>query len=339
MSSSTAPGTFSELYTDLQNRVRDVTSVSATQTIAKRLINIALLDMHVGFGEKFPWCERTAVLVTQPQYTTGTVTITQGSTSLTGTSTAWTTSNVFGAQNARTGGKVTIGGSAEVYDVTVVSGTSITLGSRFVTADLTDGSYCYFEDEYALASDFLRPIDQRSFSDAMEIELIGRTEFRRRYPRNNIPGRPVVATILDKPVSGNTTPVRKIQFHRPPDIAYSIPYTYVTSNLATTISGTAQAALVNDTDEPIVPIRYRQAIVLNALYNWYRDRRDDARAADVKAEYVDFISRMVGDDEIGDRRPRIIPESRVYAGRARRPWRSGGSSSRFDLGHFDEMGE
>src|SRR5262245_6320620 len=122
MSSTSQLTDFSDLYTDLQNRVRVQTSVTATATQAKRYINIALHDMHVGFAEKFPWCQREAVLITQPQYTTGTVTITQGSTTLTGASTLWTTTNAFGVANARTTGKIVIDGSVEPYGISTVGG-------------------------------------------------------------------------------------------------------------------------------------------------------------------------------------------------------------------------
>ena len=43
-------------------------------------------------------------------------------------------------------------------------------------------------------------------------------------------------------------------------------------------AGAEQAELVNDNDEPIMPRRYRHAIVLRAVYEWYLYRKDDARA-------------------------------------------------------------
>jgi hypothetical protein len=48
VSSTSQLTTFSDIYTDLQNRVRVTTSVTATETQAKRYINIALQDMHLG---------------------------------------------------------------------------------------------------------------------------------------------------------------------------------------------------------------------------------------------------------------------------------------------------
>ena len=122
MAATEQPSTFSDLYTDLQNRTRTTLSVTATENRAKRYINIALHDLHVGFGEKLPWAEREAILVTQPEYTTGTLVATKGSTTITGTGTAWNTANDFSVNNMRAGGKIVIDGGPEVYTMSSVGG-------------------------------------------------------------------------------------------------------------------------------------------------------------------------------------------------------------------------
>lgn len=337
MSATTQVTTFSDLYTDLQNRVREQTGVTATENQAKRYINIALHDMHIGWKENLPWAERGAVLITQDDYTTGTVTISQGSTSLSGASTAWNTANAFGNTNMQVGGKITIAGTLDVYEISAVSSdTAATLTGAYVGSDASADTYTYFEDEYALASDFLRPLDQQSFSDSIPIDLISRMEFRRRYPNNRNPGRPKVATIVDKTFSSSTTPVRKIRLHPPPDDFYNIPYSYITSNLAVSASGTEQVNLSADTDEPIVPVSYRHAIIFHALYHWYRDKKNDERSQEAKAEYLDIMNRIVGDVEIGNRHPSIRPRQGPYVRHASRPWSRG--SGRFDdQGRFDRF--
>lgn len=321
----------------MQNRVRVTTGVTATENQAKRYINIALQDMHIGFSESLPWAERNAILITQAPYTTGTLTVSQGSTTITGTSTAWNTNNSFSVANMRAGGKIRINSGTEVYEIqSVASDTSATLTSRFTQSTVTDGTYSYFEDEYALASDFLRPIDQQIFSSGMNIELIGRSDFRRFFPRNYTTGKPTAACIIDRPPSGNTTPVRKVRFHKPPDAVYSIPYSYVTSNLAVSSAGAAQTSLSADADEPIVPLRYRHAIVLHALYHWYRDKSDDSRSNEAKAEYTDIMLRIYTDNEIGRQRPRLAPNVGHYMRKARTPY--SGGSRRYDIdGRFDRF--
>ena len=332
------PSTFSDLYTFLLNSIRADTSASANVSQAKRLINVALHDMHVGFGEKLTWAEREAILVTQPEYTTGTLVATKGSTTITGTSTAWNTNNDFGVANVRAGGKMVIDGSPEVYPISSIGGdTAGVLTSAWIDATTTASTYVYFEDEYALSSDFLRPLDLQTFDQNSEIELIGRNDFRRRYVRNKITGKPRVATILDKSFASSTTPVRKVRFHKPPDAAYSIPYAFVTNKLAVSSAGAEQTQLSADADEPIVPLIYRHAIVFHALYHWYRDKRDDDRSQQAKAEYTDLILRMTGDHEIGHSRPQFRPRLSGYARAAKRPY-SSGTRGRYTLGSaFDEM--
>ena len=335
MSATSQLTDFSDLFTDLQNRVRVQTGVTATANQAKRYCNIALHDLHIGFAEGFTWAERSADLVTQPEYTTGTLSVNQGSTSLTGSSTLWNTNNAFSVTNMRAGGKIVIDGGVEVHEISSVSSdTAAILTATFIKADVSAASYVYFEDEYALHADFLRPVDIQSFDVAGEIELIGRNEFRNRYPRNRTTGKPRIATILDKPFSANTTPVRKVRFWKPPDASYLIPYAFVTNKLATNSTGTAALNLSADADEPIVPIQYRHAIVFHALYHWYRDKRNDTRSAEAKGDYVDIMVRIVSDQEIGRSRPRFRPRVGPYKSRARSPYRSRGShyttGTRFD---------
>jgi hypothetical protein len=339
MGTATQVTTFSDLYTDLQNRVREQTGVSSTENQAKRYINIALHDMHIGHAEDFHWAERSAVLLTQPQYTTGTATIAKGSTALTGVNgtTLWNTQNAFGIENMRAGGKITFAGSLDVYEISSVTDDyNAVLTGKFVGTSLTTETYTYFEDEYALASDFLRPIDQQHFSDAIPIELIARTDFRRKYPTNGIPGHPKVGTITDKSFGSDTTPVRKIRFHPPPNDAFNIPYAYVTSNLAVTLSGAEQTQLVNDDDEPIVPLRYRHAIVFHALYHWYRDKKNDQRSQEAKAEYDQVLTKIANDVEIGGKHASLRVKRHSYVRGAKRPWRGG--KRRYDTdGKFDRM--
>jgi len=338
MSATSQLTDFSDLYTDLQNRVRIQTGVTASENQAKRYVNIALHDMHVGFDYRFPWAERNARLIVRASYTTGTVSISKGSTTLTGVSTAWTTIDVFSIANARANGKVLISGSRVPYVVTSVDGaTTITLSSRFTEADVAAGSsYTYFEDEYALASDFLRSVDAQTFSDEANIDLIGRTEFRRRYPNNVALGRSAIASIVDAAPSGSTTPIRRVKLHPPSSTAMTIPYAYVTSNLAVSSAGVAASSLSAATDEPIVPLRYRHVIVLHALYNWYRDKKDDARSNEAKGEYTDLMLRIGADYEVGANRPQVRPRLGHYATRARRPY-SGAGARYDDRGKFDRM--
>lgn len=341
---SQAYQTFADLYTGLLNRIRADTTSSASTAQAKQLINQGLQDMHVSFSEKFPWAEREGFIQTQPPYTTGAVTIAQGSQSLagvadsSGVSPAWSTVNAFGVANVRKGGKVLIAGMAEPLTVaTVSSGVAITLVERFVGASQAAVPYLYYEPDVAVPSNFLRPVDLQFLDLRQEIALVSRAEFRRRFPYNAVTGKPTVACLIDQDTIGNTTPVRKVRFWRPPDAAYNIPIAFITNQLATDTTGTPKTQMTVDTDEPIVYLRYRYGILLWGLYNWYRDKKDDGRSTGVQQEYLDFLSRTAADTEIGAPRPKIEPRMGVYARGAQAPY-TRRYGRRYDVGGaFDRM--
>lgn len=330
----------SDLRTDLLNRMREATGVTATNNIADRYINLALHDMHIAPGNNFPWAIRNADLLTHDDYTTGTVTIsTSTRTTVTGSGTAWNTGVTgMGFNNARAGGKMTFAGGTDVYEVsTVDSDTQITLATRFVGSSgvAAGSSYVYMEDEYALAADFFRPEDVTFFDIAQEIRLLGAKEFRYRFPRNNLRGKPRHACLIQKDFGSDTTPRYRIVFHPVPDAQYLIRYRYLTTYLAVTSAGADQTQLTATTDEPIIPLRYRHALVAKAAEIWLRYRHDDARAREAAAEYQQIMTRVAGDTWSGQDRPRLAPRVGQYYGAVGRSrWRR----QRFDVGgRFDEL--
>jgi len=235
------------------------------------------------------------------------------------------------------GGKIRISGE-DVYEISAVaSDTSATLTFPYIQDTESGASYTYFEDEYSLNSAFLRPMDFQKFSPAGNVELIARKEFRRRYPRNAITGVPRVAAITEKIPSGSADMRRFVRFWRPPESVRLLPYAFVTNQLAASSSGTLQTSLSADTDEPIIPFPYRHLLVLHALKNWYRDKKDDQRSVEVQSEWLDLMRRVTGDQDIAEQRPQLRPRMSGYRGRARAPW-GGNVHAHFVTGAaFDEL--
>lgn len=313
--------------------MKEPTGNSALNTIADRYLNQALHDVHIDPGHNFQWAIRRAYLITHDDYTTGTVAIDVSSsrTAVTGSSTLWDTAvEGYSFNNARVGGKMKFSGQ-EIHEVTAVGGdTSITINPGWNGADLSADSYTYFEDEYALAADFLRPLDLRSFSLANDIPLIGPMAFRRSFPRNSIPNKPRVATIIQLGFSGNTTPRPRVVLAPPPNDEYSIPYDYITSYLAVSSAGTEQTQMTADADEPIIPLGFRHVLSLYAAWKWLQ-KKDDQRSLEFQANYTDLILRMVGTSNVGQDKPRLaVNISRYFS-----PRRLG----RFDSesGAFDQL--
>lgn len=338
MSATTIVTTFSDLYSALLSDMRSGSGVSTTTQLAQRYIDTGHKELYVGNGERFHWAERRAFIKTHAEYNDGTIAATQGSATITGTDTLWNTLNTHGQLNLRVGGKITIGSGNVIYEVlTVASDTSATISPEFIGDTDTGLDYRYFEDEYALAADFLKPVDQRSFDDARKIYLIGRSDFRRMYPRNWIPTVSVRnAIVIDRPPVGNTVPIRKIQFGPPPSNTQVIPYSYVTSYIVTSSIGAAKATFTADSDEPTMPLLYRNAILMAAKVAWYRDIKDDARSAQVFQEMSMMLDRVLGDQDLGAQRLRVVSPRAMYEARARYPYRRGGRH--YDLnGAFDRF--
>lgn len=338
MGVATEVRTFSDIYTEVLNKMRQVTNSTAITNQAKRYSNTGLHDMVFGFEYKLPWLERQASLIVQAPYSTGTVSATRGSTTLTGDSTLWNTANVYGVNNARTGGKIVLSGP-DIYKVTAVaSDLSLTLDNRYVAGeDLAAGSsYTYFEDEYALASDFLKLVDIKRFTSAYDIPIIGRNEFNRKFPKPSVGGLPKIATLLDKTFDGSATPVIKVQFYPYPSTTMIIPYSYITKNLAVSALGVESVSMVADDDEPALPMHYRNALVSFSIWKWYRDKKDDARSEQAKADYLDEVNRIVSDQRIGmNTRAQMQPRPGMYN---RRSIYGGGAGRRFSTNNsFDDF--
>ena len=293
MAASDAPATFSEMRTHFLEALKEVTGVSAVNTIANRYLNLGLQTMH---QEDWPWAERQAVILTHANYTTGDASIALATrTTVTGAGgTLWNTAVTgMGFNNARAGGKLTFAGATDVYEVASVGGdTAITLVDRFIgAAALTNVTYSYFEDAYALASDYWRPIGEvqlRYFDKDRTVEVLEAQDFYQRFGKNSTVGTPTHEAILEIGPSGSVALRPRVVFAPPPSVLGIIPYRYYTTNLAVSSTGVGATNLSADADEPIVPLRWRMGVIYKALELWARDRKDDARSEMFKRSYEEL---------------------------------------------------
>lgn len=100
-------------------------------------------------GYDFTWLKKYYEINTIPIYTTGTVSISQDSTTVTGTDTVFTAAMV--------GRVIKFSGDSEYYLISAwVSATEITLQTAYIGATLTDSDYIIYTVNYSLPSDFKR---------------------------------------------------------------------------------------------------------------------------------------------------------------------------------------
>ena len=286
-----------------------------TDTTLVTRANYVLNQMNRDIAVQRPWrdLQRRSNIVLFTPVTTGNVTATLASTTLAG----GTTSPTFSTNSVAAGMKVLVAGRDEVYTVSSVeSETSLTLTVAWQGATTSNVNYKIWQDEYALATDFARPVSYTNLFDRLRVQPLGLREMRERYPAPLTPADPMFYTLL-KPATGDQR-VWRVLFYPPPDERQIIPYEYISSYMAYTSAGVGQETLSADADEPWMDERYRHILVWGALSEIYRDYKDDTRSGEARTIYVDMLKRMANDEEPTHDRPRLRPEGRMWAALRRR---------------------
>lgn len=348
MSASTQFTTFSDLYNGLLKAIRSDSSNSATTEQAKRYINTALADIHLGFAEKVPWALRDYSFSTTTTFNatvasaspTNTVeapnSISYRTYSFTNpTASDFVAGNKIAVVNTSTA--TSVGLEGEIRDT--VSGALTTSNVNvYQTNFAVDDEVRVYQDEVTMPDDFMRLAGNVIRIGSREIMMLGRVEFRHRFAGDYTVNRPQHATLIDTTDVVSGLDNRKLKLFPIPNVVERAHLTYVTKLLVTASDGTWQQEFSADADEPIVPRRYRHAIFYHALYNWYRDRKDDVRSQEAKAEYVQVMDRIINDTESGQSTMSIRPNRRPYRRKSGRPYGRGSAGSRrYDFGRFDRM--
>lgn len=157
------------------------------------------------------------IVSTVAPYVTGSITTTQGSASITGSTTVWTT--------AMTGRKIALGIGNPWYRFTYVSGTSGTLGTTYAEASGSGLAYSIFQDEFDLPSDAEAVVDVSLVSAIYRGQMRRMTEMQMDDSRyvNPSSGPPFGwAPTLDQ-----TANVRRIRVTPVPDSVYRLRVLYV----------------------------------------------------------------------------------------------------------------
>lgn len=346
MSDTTQFTTFSDLYNGLLKAIRSDRTNSETIEQAKRYINTALADIHLGFAEKVPWALRDYSFSTSTTFvdnitTKGVIETTIGPNGI--KYVTYTLANTDG-NSYIAGNKVAVTSTTtpsstglEGYIFADVSATPASV-AIFQTGMAVGDSVRVYQDEIEMPDDFMRLAGNLIKIGSRDIPVIGRVEFRHRFAGDYSVNRPQFASIIDTTDVTTGLDNRKLRLFPIPNAVERAHVTYVTKLLVTASDGTWQEEFSADTDEPIVPRRYRHAIFYHALSNWYRDRKDDVRSQEAKAEYVEIMNRITNDTEAGQSTMSLRPNRRPYRRKSNRPYSSGrGGSRRYDFGRFDEL--
>lgn len=237
-------------YLGLQNRTLRFLGGSSTTT--RDFVKEFLNDAGRAWWTAHEWKERrgTAWVSTLAPYSTGTATFTQGSASVTGSGTTWTT--------GMTGMKMALAYGSPEYVFTRTGATTGTLDRNYVEADASASAYVLYQDRIALSTSADAVLD-----DEMQIHKAGYGQIGRlsRAEASMIQPLPTGAGIPDwwslHDVSGGAQRIRVGPVA--PDSIFSFRYGYLSDY--TDMSG--------DSDECVVPEKYRKYLVLGALAQAY----------------------------------------------------------------------
>lgn len=153
-------------FVDLQNEVSAQTGLDLTDTTnktnIKRWINFVQQDILARYP--WPYMEGRETVVTVPDYTTGTVSITSGTASVSGSGTTFT--------SAMGGGQyfIQFAGENDWYKIKTFGGvTALTLDINYIGTSLTDATYIIRKFFYSLSSAADRIIDIRNWDTPIKL--------------------------------------------------------------------------------------------------------------------------------------------------------------------------
>lgn len=212
---------FTELYERLLNLGR-IDSPN-NRDYAKGLINDSY-TRTLPRVEDWDIMIKSANLRMIPVYNTGTVSVTVGSTALTGVGTTFTA-----AMTAEEGYKVTIQGNRDIYTFTYVSATTATISPALSGPNAASGAtFKVFKDEYDLTTDFDRFLKNGSIyvkSDGRNqdvIKEVPRDMFEEEFVND---AQDPIRRALRTRINANTGR-RMVRVNPYPKQAYNYPYEY-----------------------------------------------------------------------------------------------------------------
>lgn len=270
---------FSTLLAE-RNRLQTIAGVPITSNTARydECVNDALERIVAEHDWAFLRNPFTDAFNTEAPYTTGTVTTTAGSTTLTGSGAAWTTAGLSTSAGIY---EILLGG--EVYGVTLTANNAGTL-SRAAARSLSGVTFTIFRRIYPLVAR-LRSIESAWVlaTPRWPLEIVDWTSLA-----VELSGTPVIGAFPERLAFANidSSDVSQAYLDPPPSQVQGIYYT-----------GFQEVAALTDTATAIpLPKRFKPAFHELADYFMFKFR-DDARSKTSLDTYGDMIDRLIKADD------------------------------------------
>ena len=288
--------TFSTIWTAVANRARIPTADTTTLARIKQIVNDVYRDICL--HEDWYWLVKRHVLVTATAYTTGTITVTTGSTAFT-FSDAPTDLGTFVGRKLHVSGTTPDG--IATYRITAHTADSATglLDVEYANTGTSTATFHVWQDEYDLPTDFLSLVDAQRYGYELPARAVGPRDMLTMKGRSTMEGKPQAYTVLDFETSGDPTTERQLWIHPNPDRPYRVEVYY---RRQATEMGSAE-------DIPAMPEEFRHVIMDGALADVYATiNADETRAAMFRARYEQGLARMaVQHREVTGQRSAVAP--------------------------------
>ncbi len=317
--------TFKDILDSILSELNATDEDSVTVEKLKRSINRRYTE--IASKKKWKWLrESRRSLKVSAKYTTGTISLASGSRAVTGVGTAFVSSNKYWFLKP-------VGPYPAYRVITVLDGTNLLLASNHTGTSIVNGTYILYQSEIALPPDCEDLDDIRL--ETQTLRLIPRgpraiNELRQRNPERQGPpryysidgtaefsGPPLGQFILGFDFLG-TVKTKALQIYPSiPDADYTLPITYKLKI----------SELVNDDDEPLIPIEHRSVLFYSVLSDWSFSISKDTTGAYYqnlyKAELKEMESKYTETDDAVEMIPMKLLGNNKYLRY---------SSSRFDTG-------
>ena len=309
--------TYTQIEERVMNNLRIPVSNAAERVKVQAVINEVYRDICA--KQDWWWLKKEVIINTTPKIETGTVSLTQNSTSVT-----FTDIPVFQNPDGTTGAQVDITNwmlsipGAASDPLALYRLTNYTLGS--VTATLegaytgvtdTAAGYRLYQDAYSLPVDCGKILSFQRFGEVLPAQRVGIEQMLQVKQYDRREGRPEMYSVYDFFGTGDPMTRRQLQIHPFPDKMYRMQLWYKQS-LNTELANQVQ---------PFIPDDYRQVLVYGSLSRCYAIFLNDLdRSSYFLNMFNDVMALMSAQQkEYADDKSQITPDMTMYRRRSRRP--------------------
>jgi len=270
-------------FKDIQDAIIELAKIDPTNSaeVDKVQRKVNMFYARVAAKRAYRWAGNTQHIQLKGKYSTGTITATNGSSTIAGVSTVWD-------ETLHLGWKMLIGSDPYPFKVTrVASNTSIEIDASYTGTTESGISYILFKDEYAMFPDLesIRKIHIPGTAirqKALPVSPEELNDRRQQYPFRS--GTPEIYTLDGKGYYNETTWASfqinvdywETPFSEKPldEVLHVWPGQLTADRNITVRYSKKVESLLLDADEPWMPIHHRMVLVYGALYTEFLQDRD-----------------------------------------------------------------